>query len=165
MIQSPSPSVKIQIIGGKVFLGFNIAGRCQQTFIPKANFPAQNLNFHSRLRWWDQIQAIFLNLFYFNSFIGSNIKLRILIFPTKFAVLFDLINLDFCFRIKIDSLKIKKNSFSWVKIRSFWIGCLIWWTSYRKVASSRLSRLVAHLRIFKLFMKGKIDLPKEFKIE
>ena len=25
----------------------------------------QNLNFHSRWRWWDRIQAIFLNLFYF----------------------------------------------------------------------------------------------------
>ena len=29
--------------------------------------------------------------------------------------------------------------------------------NYRKVASSRLSRLVAHLRIFKQFMKGKFD--------
>ena len=29
--------------------------------------------------------------------------------------------------------------------------------TYRKVASSRLSRLVAHLRIFRLFMKGKFD--------
>ena len=28
---------------------------------------------------------------------------------------------------------------------------------YRKVASSILSLLVAHLRIFKLFMKGKFD--------
>ena len=28
---------------------------------------------------------------------------------------------------------------------------------YRKVASSRLSRLVAHLRLFRLFMKGKFD--------
>ena len=30
-------------------------------------------------------------------------------------------------------------------------------SKYRKVASSRLSRLVAHLRIFRLFMKGKFD--------
>ena len=30
-------------------------------------------------------------------------------------------------------------------------------TSDRKVASSRLSQLVAHLRIFRLFMKGKFD--------
>ena len=29
-------------------------------------FPSHNLNFHWRWRWWDQIQAIFLNLFYFN---------------------------------------------------------------------------------------------------
>ena len=28
---------------------------------------------------------------------------------------------------------------------------------YRKVASSRLSQLVAHVRIFRLFMKGKFD--------
>ena len=29
------------------------------------NFPANNLNFHWRWRWWDQIQAIFSNLFNF----------------------------------------------------------------------------------------------------
>ena len=34
-------------------------------FTPQANFPAHNLNFHSRLRWWDQIQTIFWNVFYF----------------------------------------------------------------------------------------------------
>jgi hypothetical protein len=28
-------------------------------------FPANNLNFHSRWGWWDWIQTIFLNLFYF----------------------------------------------------------------------------------------------------
>ena len=33
--------------------------------LPQVNFPANNLNFHWRWRWWDQIQAIFLNLFYF----------------------------------------------------------------------------------------------------
>ena len=27
--------------------------------------PANNLNFHWRWRWWDRIQAIFFNLFYF----------------------------------------------------------------------------------------------------
>ena len=58
----------------------NIVGWCQQTFcfqkfiynaqqcfafIPQANFPTKNLNFHWRWRWWDQIQAIFLNIFYF----------------------------------------------------------------------------------------------------
>ena len=34
--------------------------------LPKLNFPANNLNFHWRWGWWDRIQAIFLNLFYFN---------------------------------------------------------------------------------------------------
>ena len=76
-ILSPSPSVKIQIIGGKVYLRW-----CQQTFcfqkfvditqqcfalLPQVNFPANNLSFHWRWRWWDRIQAIFLNLFYFTT--------------------------------------------------------------------------------------------------
>ena len=43
LIQSPSHSVKIQIIA----------------FTHQANFPAHNLNFHWRWRWWDQIQATF----------------------------------------------------------------------------------------------------------
>ena len=33
--------------------------------LPQVNFPTNNLNFHWRWRWWDLIQAIFLNLFYF----------------------------------------------------------------------------------------------------
>ena len=62
------------------FLQQNIAGPCKQTFqakkfvdkaqqcfsfTPQANFLTHNLNFHWRWRWWDQNQAIFLNLFYF----------------------------------------------------------------------------------------------------
>ena len=58
----------------------NISGWGQQTFenkkfvditqqcfalLPQVNFPANNLNFYWRWRWWDWIQAIFLNLFYF----------------------------------------------------------------------------------------------------
>ena len=39
----------------------------QQSCTPQANFPAHNLNFHWKWRWWDRIQAMFLNLFYFNS--------------------------------------------------------------------------------------------------
>ena len=61
LILSPSPSVKIQIMGGKVCLRQNNAGRCQQTFenkmfvvitqqcfalTPEVNFPVHNLNFH-----------------------------------------------------------------------------------------------------------------------
>ena len=40
----------------------------QQCFalLPQLNFPANNLNFHWRWSWWDWIQTIFLNLFYFN---------------------------------------------------------------------------------------------------
>ena len=34
--------------------------------LPQVKFPAHNLNFHWRWRWWDQIQAIFLNFFYVN---------------------------------------------------------------------------------------------------
>ena len=67
---------------GKVAWGVrqNIAGHCWQIFeiktfvditqqcfalLPKVNFSTNNLNFHWRWRWWDQIQAIFLNSFYF----------------------------------------------------------------------------------------------------
>ena len=57
----PSPSVKIQIMSGKVCLRQNLAGHCQQTFenkkfvditqqcfalLPLVNFPANSLNFH-----------------------------------------------------------------------------------------------------------------------
>ena len=64
LIPSPSPSVKIQIMGGKVCLMSkrqNVAGRCQQTFenkefvdithqcfslLPQVKFPANYLNFY-----------------------------------------------------------------------------------------------------------------------
>ena len=73
MIQSASPSVKNQIMGGKVcFKGKTLLGivnKQQQCFalLPKVNFPANDLNFHWRWRWWDQIQTIFLNLFDFEA--------------------------------------------------------------------------------------------------
>ena len=58
-ISSPSRSHKYLNLNF-LFLFFwqNIAGQCQQFFCPKcctANFPAHNLNFHWRWRWWDQI--------------------------------------------------------------------------------------------------------------
>ena len=39
----------------------------QQCFalLPQVNFHANNLNFHWRCRWWDWIQDIYWNLFYF----------------------------------------------------------------------------------------------------
>ena len=46
-------------------------GNAQQCFAytPQVNFPAHNLNFHWRWRWWDQIHATSLNLFYFTFYI------------------------------------------------------------------------------------------------
>ena len=80
-IPSPSPSMKIQIMGGKACL------RCKAKhcwvlstslwkqkvcwhhpavfclILHQANFPAHN--FHWRWRWWDRIQATIYNLFCF----------------------------------------------------------------------------------------------------
>ena len=71
LIPSPSPKMKIQIMGGK---RQNFAGHCQKSFenkkfvditqqcfalLPQVNFAAHNLNFHWRWRWWDWIQATF----------------------------------------------------------------------------------------------------------
>ena len=75
LIPSPSPSVKIQIMGEKVCLRCkgktlldvvkNFWKQREQCFalLPQVYFPTNNLNFH--WRWWDWIQAFFLNLFYF----------------------------------------------------------------------------------------------------
>ena len=75
LIPSPSTSVKIQIMCGKVCLrrkGKTLLGNLYSKFCWQHpamfylyTFPAHNLNFHWRWRWWDRIQAIFLNLFYF----------------------------------------------------------------------------------------------------
>ena len=58
-----SPSVKIQITGWcqQTFCYQKFVYNTQQcfAFTPQANFPAHNLNFHWRWRWWDQIQATF----------------------------------------------------------------------------------------------------------
>ena len=48
----------------KILLFVDNAQQCF-AFTPQANFPAHNLNFHWRWRWWDQIQATFQNLSYF----------------------------------------------------------------------------------------------------
>ena len=53
--------------GNEVFHWIHFVHNAQQcfAFTPQANFPAHNLNFHWRWRWWDQIQATFKNLLYF----------------------------------------------------------------------------------------------------
>ena len=71
LIPSPSPSVKIQIMGrkvwlrckGKTLLGIVNNDITKQCFAlsPQVNFPANNLNFH--WRWLDQIQTVFSNLY------------------------------------------------------------------------------------------------------
>ena len=80
LITSTLPSVKIENMGGKVCLrceGKTLLGVVNKLlkiksyrqcfpFTPQANFPAHILNFHWRCWWWDQMQAIFINLFYFN---------------------------------------------------------------------------------------------------
>ena len=82
-IPSPFPSGKIQIMGGKVCLRckgktlLDVVNKLLKTkrlltspsnvysYYLNNNFPTNNLNFHGR--WWDWLQAIFLNLFYFSS--------------------------------------------------------------------------------------------------
>ena len=77
-IPSPSPSVKIQIMGrkfclrhkGKTFCFHKFIDNAQQyfAFTPQANFPAHYLNFHWRLRWWDWIFSTLLYQHYVFSF-------------------------------------------------------------------------------------------------
>ena len=52
-------------------------------------FPAHNLNFHWRWWWWNQIEAIFLILFYFTGFLWVFIILEgyIDFVPTTYSVL------------------------------------------------------------------------------
>ena len=78
----PSPSqLKVQIMGGKVCLmckGKTLLGLVNKLLKTKSlmtspsnvfpsylKLPASNLSFHQSWRWWDWIQATFLNLFYF----------------------------------------------------------------------------------------------------
>ena len=50
--------------------GKTLLGVVKKLLLPQVNFPANNLNFQLSWRWWDWIQAIFLNLFYFTIFRG-----------------------------------------------------------------------------------------------
>ena len=54
-----------KILGSLNFYFQKFVDNTQQcfAFTPQANFPAHNLNFQWRWRWWDQMQAIVLNLF------------------------------------------------------------------------------------------------------
>ena len=69
----PSPPAAFKIMGekvcfsckGKTLPGIVLTQHCF-ALLPQVNFPTKNLNFHWRWRWWDQIKAVFLNLFYFS---------------------------------------------------------------------------------------------------
>ena len=75
LISSTSPSVKIQIIGGKfclrcegkTFLFSKVCWHHPSMFclITFSKLSPNNLNFHWRWRWWDRFNAISLNLYYF----------------------------------------------------------------------------------------------------
>ena len=98
MIPSPSPLVKIQIMGGKFCLRYKnkFCWHRQAMFClnNSSKLSANNLNFHWRWRWWDRIQAIFLNLFYFNILYNLSI-LSIYIHISKFSDFFLLKHLSF----------------------------------------------------------------------
>ena len=101
-----SPSVKIQIMSGKFDWGVQ-AKHCwalstnllyskvcwqHPAIFCLYTLPAHghNLNFYWRWRWWDQIQAIFLNLFYF--IYCMQLGTRTIIVPTRLRCLNSLQN-------------------------------------------------------------------------
>ena len=77
---SHSPSLKIQIMGGRgvkakhcwvLSTNFLFSKVCWQqpamfAFISQRNFSPNILNVHWRWKWWDPIPAIFLDIFYFS---------------------------------------------------------------------------------------------------
>ena len=71
-------------------------------------FPAHSLNFHWRWRWWDRIQAIFLNLFYF--------KDVYLLIPWLFRIL----NLKSLIFFILHLLQFKSYVIQCSKIGKFW---------------------------------------------
>ena len=91
----PLPSVKIQIMGGKLCSkckGKTLLGSCQQTFCfqkfvdnaqqcfaftPQSNFPAHDLNFHWRWRRWIESRLPFKVFFTLNIYLHF-CKFRIL---------------------------------------------------------------------------------------
>ena len=132
----PSPSVKSQIIGGKVCLRCNgkillgVVNRpgCQEAFcfqnfvyitqeffavLCQVIFPAKNLNFHWRWRWWHQIQAIFLNLFYFTASSMWNVN---------------------------DSLPYEEKSNCVYKLRN----CTCWWDSFR---AEKITNFLCYIKL------------------
>ena len=83
---SPSSSMKRQNITGcyqQTFENKQFVDTTQKYFalLPQVNFFANNLNFHLSWRWWDPMQAIFLNIFYFNSYFEQIILVQCALLP------------------------------------------------------------------------------------
>ena len=127
VIPSPSSSVKIQIMawGAKAkhywTLLLNTYKKCdditQQCFalFPQVTFPANNLDFHWIWRWLDQIQAIFLNLFYFNNDLLNTIP----------NLTYSIFALCITFR-NIFSIQTYCCLISWTVFWTLWFWCPSW---------------------------------------
>ena len=131
MISSHSPSVKIQMMSGKVCLGCKgktLFFHCQQTFenkkfvditqqclalLPQVNFPAINMNFHRRWRWWDQIQASFDYDFFFFTLEIKCIWIRLSLFSKAkcFIILRQFGNSVHC--ASVGARKLQVANFNW----------------------------------------------------
>ena len=70
-------------------------------YLIQVNFPINSLNFHWRWKWWDQIQAILLNLFYFTIAKPSA-------FPISIELFHNLLCVSLLFPKKNSSKKIVK---------------------------------------------------------
>ena len=78
--------------------------------LPQVNFPANNFNFH--WRWWDRIQAIFLNLFYFMFLLSKCITSSFRIRKYCFFLKHDDFLLPNSYRLNLEISTIKLYRFS-----------------------------------------------------
>ena len=87
--------MKIKLVGGKVWLrcksktllgivnkllikrNMDITQQCF-ALLPQVIFPVNNPNFHRKWRWWDWIQVIILNRFYFYIWLNMHQKMHMI---------------------------------------------------------------------------------------
>ena len=94
--------------------------------LPQVNFPANSLNFHWRRRWWDRIQAIFLNIFYFNHKYSSfHTILDQLINATLFQSVLKYLH-NICSRLEFENTKGSYNLATNFLIQSDFFFFLTW---------------------------------------
>ena len=91
----------------------------------QANFPAHDLNFHWRWRWWDQIQATFWNIFYFMGTVEiSPIHLFLQIMnkiASKTVLFLKMFSLD---TFLLDFFSFKFEYFYQPTLKLFWRACI-----------------------------------------